>query len=247
MTTVNQAVKKLIAIDTDKVKSTEAHALGLSSKQRDYAIATAELSIELGAKFEDVIAGIESERKSLVSKTKCWADPKVAPVVEKIYAKAKTLVDDDNASVTNIAYAMASKIKKGDATTPADAAKKWAISNLEKAQAKLTAKACVKRMRESARKHGADALGLGWSDEQLAGVFAAINALEMVVPAGKTEKKEAASPVVAVPVEATAQVDTQLAATSAPADDSDIAAVLAGMQETQRQTTAALAMLVARK
>lgn len=241
MTTVNQAVKELLSIESNAVADQGDAVAKFSDKQKQYALRTGALSVELGAKFGDVITGIEASNDSIVSKTKMWADPAVAPHVETIYKKAAPLVSETDKSITNIAYALGSKMKKGKAATATAAVKLWKEGKAEKAAEALLPATVIKAMGVSCKgragKHG-------WTNDQLkeCGLYDALAVLEnmpVIPPAVLAATKK---------VEDAALADTQLAATAAPAVDDDITAIMAGLNEgIAAAVTGAVAALASRK
>lgn len=220
MTTTTQAIKQLRDIHTSATMAKSEADKNYGNKQQQYAKHCAALSLSMSStEFEKVCDGIDTGDKNVLkSKTKCWGHPHVAPKVDAIFAAAVKL--NPGESSQNVAYALASKIKKGDAKTVKGAADLYKAGKAEKSANDATPLGMVTLMKSSIK---ARAKKLQYNEDQLQDIFAACDALALTAPQGD---KPAPAPEVA-PVEEAAQADTQLAQTTDANADADIEALMA--------------------
>jgi hypothetical protein len=124
-------------------------------------------------------------RAALMSQSKKFADPKVAPHADALWAKADEI--KDKGSIVGAASKLATRLKSGDADTVEQAAAQIAVKKKTDDEKKKTPEGAVERTVKSVKHH----MGLaGYTDKDLAPVLEALNVLKEQGPS-EPEPEEA--------------------------------------------------------
>lgn len=214
---IKNAVKELIDIDSGAHSAKELALAGYSNAQEQFATRAAELAIQLGEEFANVVEGIKAEKKSLASKTKLWGDPAVAPRVKTFFTKGKEVAD--GGSTYNAAYSLASRVKKGDAKNASEAALLYKQDKAKSEAEAATPEGAVKKAKSALKR----ALKkVGFTDGDLEPVVAALNTLAANGPSVEPEP-EASTPAEDV------QVSAAVSKAAAPTGGDDLETLLSSI------------------
>ena len=170
------AIEKLVALADGILGAKEALTEGYSNAQEAFAMRCAATAAKFNEEQYTAICegliGPNKERKAKASEAKKWGHVNVRTCIGELFTVARAT--NDGGSVVGVASKLATKLKSGEAKTPASAADQLA-NDAKKSVADAASPEGAKKRAIKAATHALKAAG--FTDADVAPVAAAISAL----------------------------------------------------------------------